>query len=65
MRTRQDLIKEIKAHGNLRSVLALFEYDQKEVTKFLKNAKPDTFQKVQGRCSMIDEYVELLTNALR
>lgn len=65
MRSRQQIIQEIKAHGNLRTVLELLKYDQKEVTKFLKNAGPDTFQKVQGRVSIIDEYVDLITNALR
>lgn len=62
---RQEIIKEIKAHGNLRSVHALLKYDQAEVTKFLKNAGPDTFQRVQGRCSILDEYVDLIANALR
>jgi hypothetical protein len=63
--TRQEIIKEIKDHGNLRSVHALIKYDQVEVTRFLKNAGPDTFQKVQGRLSILDEYEELITNALR
>jgi hypothetical protein len=65
MITRQQLIQEIHKFGNLRDVLTLLKHDQVEVTKFLKSAGPDTFQKVQGRISILDEYVDLITNALR
>jgi cupin superfamily acireductone dioxygenase involved in methionine salvage len=62
---RQNLIKDLKASGNLRTFLKILEHDEKEVTKFLKGAGLDTFQRVQGRLNTIEEYKNLITNAFR
>jgi len=63
--TRHEMIKKLKGNGNMKGFLMILEDDQKEVTKFLKNAGPDTFQKIQGRLSIIDEYIELVKSILR
>ena len=62
---RQELIRELKAHGNLRTLRKILEYDYEQVNTMLRSAGPDVFQRVQGKANTIDEYITLITNALR
>lgn len=62
---RQQLIKELKDSGNLRTLLKIMQYDQEQVISILKNGSVDVLPRVQGKAGALDEYINLITNALR